>query len=114
MRTSRIGLGLAVAAGCAVSAEGFGMFSKSTTLPLGALGGELSGSVLARAKNIFPRSGAPILFFELNPLRGPKVIRMQPDCIRPIGPCREAARDQSCAGQESKARSTGSVVDVPI
>jgi hypothetical protein len=42
------------------------------------------------------------------------VIRMEPDCIRPIGPCREAARDQSCAGQESKARSTGSVVDVPI
>lgn len=56
----------------------------------------------------------PPFFLELNPLRGPKVIRMEPDCIRPIGPCREAARDQSCAGQESKARSTGSVVDVPI
>lgn len=40
MRSSRLGLGLAVAAGCAVSADGFGMFSKSSVLPLGAIGGE--------------------------------------------------------------------------
>jgi hypothetical protein len=108
MKTSRIGLGLAVAAGCAVSAEGFGMFSKSTTLPLGALGGELLGPV-ARTKNIFPRAVPPIFLFR--PQWGLKVMRVQPECIRPIDPCREAAREQSCAGHESKACSAGSVSD---
>jgi len=64
MKTSRIGLGLAVAAGCAVSAEGFGMFSKSTTLPLGALGARAATTSCAAAKAAGGAAGMKMGIFD--------------------------------------------------